>query len=247
MNIDPFVLDFGSSVNISEEQQRTVLSENKCIDDDTTSIKNEHKTEDRFSLQHRKDFSHALIEMNRFSRDAREDLEQVRVREHLLSRLRDSIETEISTELLVVTPSSSPSDKNVLKTRETNMLDEQSSESPTASEWDGFDRNLGTCADNYTLELNRLSELLKKDHVDCLQWMSKIRSLEEECSLRKAKVDEHSKQWHDNSNHMHEIQQANVSENQTVERLREFIKKEKQINAQDDEVVSEQVCSSFYI
>jgi len=248
-SIDPFVLDFGSSVNISEELNRTIRLEIKAIDDDITSLQNENKTEERVYLHHRKDFSHALNEMNRLSRDAHEDLEQARVREHLCVRLRDSIETDISNVLMVVTPLASPTEGtngSTLKSWDkTNMDDAENSDAVQVSsrneDVDGFDRNLGSCAEKYKLELKRLSEYIKKDHTECLEWLSKINSLEEECTLKKAKVDELSKLSNDVLEQLDKIQQDNLLEKQQVERLQECIEKETQTGAQLDEEEAQEV------
>lgn len=245
-SIDPFVLDFGSSVNISEELHRSIRTEIKGIDDDILSLQNEHKTEQRFYLQHRKDFSHALAEINRLSRDAREDLEQARVREHLLLRLRDSIEADVST-VIIVTPSPTPTDENKLNDREKIMLDDQNPESTAVIESDGFARNLGACAEKYKLELRQLYVVLKKDHTDCLEWFSKIQSLEEECNIKKTKVDELSKLCNEVSRQLEEIRRENDLEKKRVERLQECIEKEKQISAQYDEASIEQVCIIFHL
>jgi hypothetical protein len=171
-------------------------------------------------------------------------LEEARVREHFLSCQLNSTGKLTSSLASVVTPyaSSSTTDTNTMNSQ-VNILDECSSRSAAATEMDSLDRNRSTRTDNCILDMKTIMDLLRKNNTYFMECVRKIESFEDEYTVRKAKVDELSKQCHDASNQLDEIQQANVSENQAVERLREFIQNEKQISAQ----VTEKVCSSFYI
>jgi chromosome segregation ATPase len=240
-DIDPFVLDFGSSVNISEELYRSICVEIKEIDEEISSLQNEYKSEERIRMQLIKDYSHALTEMNHIGRDAYEDLEQARVRQHLMNHIRDSIEKDITCAL--VTPASSPTDKSELKNRELHIPNDPNSVSPDVP----IDENLSSCAENYKLELKRLSEALKKDHADCVEWKRKIHDLEEECSLIQSKMNELTLLCAQVSDEKNDIRRENLLAKQEVERTKELIEKQKLLCTQYNEIFSKQVCKCLYL
>lgn len=100
-SVDPFILDFGTSVNVNEDLRRTIRTEIQELDDQIVASNASTKQEEMVGCQLRKDLSHGDREMLNLSRGAVDQLDNARVHSKFLSGFGETLRKEL------VIPSSS--------------------------------------------------------------------------------------------------------------------------------------------
>ena len=108
---DPFILSWGSSVNVCEDLRRSIRTEiENVIDTSIVSLQGSIKNEDRTATQLAKDLSHARAEMLELRRSANDELDGAVMKDQVRTRLRASLKAELLTPMLDTNnPASSPS------------------------------------------------------------------------------------------------------------------------------------------
>jgi hypothetical protein len=95
MSADPFILDFGTSVNVNEDLRRTLRIEIQMLDDSIGQRKAILHEEASTEAQFQKDLGHTHSEMQSLSRGASDQLENARVHATLLMTLERQLHSEI--------------------------------------------------------------------------------------------------------------------------------------------------------
>jgi hypothetical protein len=93
--VDPFILDFGTSVNVNEDLRRTLRMEIQLLDNSIGQRKAILQEEASTEAQFQKDLRHAHSEMLNLSRGASDQLENARVHASFLMSLERQLNTEI--------------------------------------------------------------------------------------------------------------------------------------------------------
>lgn len=96
-SVDPFLLDFGTSVNVTEDLRREIRTEIQEIDKKIQTGLNENKQEQRLAGQLQQDLSHAQCEMRNLSRGAADRLDDAGVHASFLNGLETSLHTDLVT------------------------------------------------------------------------------------------------------------------------------------------------------
>ncbi len=115
---DPFLLDWGSSLNVNEDLRRTIQSEISAIDKEIRSLDDSVRKEQKVSTQSRRDFSYAQAELVQLARGAGDDEDNAAMNEQIQMRLSDTLQNEI----IPVVSSSRDSSEN-----QTPVLDDSDS------------------------------------------------------------------------------------------------------------------------
>jgi hypothetical protein len=92
---DPFILDFGTSVNVNEDLRRVIKTEVQEIDDSIVAARGAQKNEETVEAQLNNDLSHSHREMANLSRGASEQLETCGVHTSFLSSLNKTLHAEL--------------------------------------------------------------------------------------------------------------------------------------------------------
>jgi hypothetical protein len=92
---DPFILDFGTSVNVNEDLRRVIKTEIQEIDDSIVAARGALKNEETVESQLKNDLSHSHREMATHSRGASEQLETSAVHASFLSSLNKTFHAEL--------------------------------------------------------------------------------------------------------------------------------------------------------
>ena len=109
-SVDPFLLDFGTSVNVTEDLCRGIRAEIQEIDTSISKVTNFSKQEERVEGQLKQDISHAHCEMLNLSRGATDRLEDAGVHTGFLTSLDHTLQTDlvVSTGVVLLGRSRSP-------------------------------------------------------------------------------------------------------------------------------------------
>ena len=92
---DPFLLDWGSSLNVNEDLRRTIQTEISQIDKDLKSLDASIRTEQKVASQSHKDVSYAQAELMHLARGAGDEEGNASLSESIQGRLGDSLEKEV--------------------------------------------------------------------------------------------------------------------------------------------------------
>lgn len=93
--VDPFLLDFGTSVNVNEDLRRVIRGEIQEIDESINGIVGETKKEETVGKQLRQDLEHSHAEMTSLSRCVQDQLENVHVHTTFLQGLATTLQTDL--------------------------------------------------------------------------------------------------------------------------------------------------------
>lgn len=178
---DPFILDWGSSVNVNEDLRRSIRVEIEEIETDIKTLQSTVKAEEKISNHLTKDFAHARAELMNLSRGAVDDCDNSIMNEQIQMRLRDSLMMEV---VSVITPPTSPdnalpSNNNVTYNEDTEsptavITVQQESSSSDHSNERHFGRYLSKCA----VEVKSLSTSMEKKKVGLEEDKSKLASIQ---------------------------------------------------------------------
>lgn len=91
------LLDWGSSVTVSEEQTRVVRGETQEIEDSIAVIDKETKTEQTVDRQLRQDLSHAFTELTNLDRGAHDQIDNMQVHSTVIRGLEDTLHKDLVT------------------------------------------------------------------------------------------------------------------------------------------------------
>jgi len=91
MSVDPFFLDFGTSVNVNEDLRRVIRGEIQEIDESINAIGGENKKEETVQRQLRQDLSHSHAEMMNLGRCTTDQLDEVQVHRTFLRGLENTL------------------------------------------------------------------------------------------------------------------------------------------------------------
>lgn len=105
--VDPFLLDFGTSVNVNEDLRRVIRGEIQEIDESINVIGNETKKEETLGKQLRKDLEHSYAEMGNLCHGVNDQLENIHVQSTLLAGLNATMHANL------VVPSNAHSTRSV--------------------------------------------------------------------------------------------------------------------------------------
>jgi hypothetical protein len=105
---DPFLLDWGSSLNVNEDLRRTIQSEITAIEKDIRSLDDSIRKEEKVSAQSRRDFSYAQAELIQLNRGAGDEEDNAAMNEQIQMRLSDTLAKEI---IAVISPVESEENK----------------------------------------------------------------------------------------------------------------------------------------
>lgn len=106
---DPFILSWGSSVNVCEDLRRSIRTEiEDVIDTSIMNLQGSIKNEDRTATQLAKDLSHARAEMLELRRSANDELDGAVMKDQVRTRLKASLKAELMTPVLDADPTSPP-------------------------------------------------------------------------------------------------------------------------------------------
>jgi hypothetical protein len=92
---DPFLLDFGTSVNVNEDLRRSICAEIQELEDNVAALKGSTKSEERTEAQLKQDLAHAHTEMSNLSRGAADQLDNAGVHSSIVQRLDESLNVEL--------------------------------------------------------------------------------------------------------------------------------------------------------
>jgi hypothetical protein len=92
---DPFLLDFGTSVNVNEDLRRSIRAEIEELEDNVVALKGSTKSEERTQAQLKQDLTHAHTEMSNLSRGAADQLDNAGVHSSIVQRLDESLNVEL--------------------------------------------------------------------------------------------------------------------------------------------------------
>jgi hypothetical protein len=92
---DPFLLDFGTSVNVNEDLRRSIRAEIHELEDNVVALKGSTKSEERTQAQRKQDLAHAHTEMSNLSRGAADQLDNAGVHSSIVQRLEESLNVEL--------------------------------------------------------------------------------------------------------------------------------------------------------
>ena len=93
--VDPFILDFGTSVNVNEDLRRAIRAEIQELDDAIVVTTKSNTHEETVKRQLKQDLSHSLAEMQNISRGASEQLESAAVHSNFLSGLEKTLHVNL--------------------------------------------------------------------------------------------------------------------------------------------------------
>jgi hypothetical protein len=93
--VDPFILDFGTSVNVNEDLRRSIRAETNELDESIVTATASNKQEETVERQLDQDLSHALTEMRNLSRGASDQLESANVHASFLSGLENTLHVDL--------------------------------------------------------------------------------------------------------------------------------------------------------
>ena len=179
---DPFILDWGSSVNVNEDLRRTIRAEIEEIETDIKTLQSNVKVEERISNQLTKDFAHVRTELMNLSRGAVDDRDNSIMNEQIQMRLRESLMMEV---VSVITPPSSPD--NALPSNDHDSTNHHT-ESPvtistTVQQESGSsnysnERHLGRYLSKCAVEVKSLSASMDKKKASLEEDKSKLASIQ---------------------------------------------------------------------
>jgi hypothetical protein len=92
---DPFLLDFGTSVNVNEDLRRSIRAEIQELEDNVVALKGSAKSEERTQAHLKQDLVHAHTEMSNLSRGAADQLDNAGVHSSIVQRLEESLNVEL--------------------------------------------------------------------------------------------------------------------------------------------------------
>lgn len=95
-DVDPFILDFGTSVSVNEDQRRMIRVEIQELDDKIELSTNANKQEEGIQVQLKKDLSHSHSEIKKLARGSLEQSETSGVHSDLLGGLERSLDIELA-------------------------------------------------------------------------------------------------------------------------------------------------------
>jgi len=84
---DPFFLEFGSSVSVSEDLYCEIYKECRILEDSTQKTKNQIKSESRTKAQLQIDNAHATVEMKTLLRNAAEEVDSAKMNQDTRNQL----------------------------------------------------------------------------------------------------------------------------------------------------------------
>ncbi len=93
--VDPFLLDFGTSVNVNEDLRHVIRGEIQEIDESINVVGSEMKKEETVEKQLRHDLAHSLSEMTNLSRCVNDQLENVHVHTTFLQGLQSTLQVDL--------------------------------------------------------------------------------------------------------------------------------------------------------
>lgn len=93
---DPFLLDFGTSINVTEDLRREIRSEIQEIDAKIAKGTQSHQQEQRAQKQLLQDLQHNFCEMRNLSRGAADRLEDAQVHSSFLSGLDTTLHADLA-------------------------------------------------------------------------------------------------------------------------------------------------------
>ena len=119
--VDPFLLDFGTSINVTEDLRREIRSEIQEIDAKIAKGAQAHQQEQRVKKQLQQDLHHTFSEMRNLSRGAADRLEDARVHSSFLNGLDTTLNSNLARSTGVL-PDCQKSPVSVLDTSTTTSL-----------------------------------------------------------------------------------------------------------------------------
>lgn len=218
---DPFFLDWGSSVNVNEDLRRTIRAEIEGIDSDIQKLQSNVKAEEKICNQLTKDFCYARNELMNLGRGATDDRDNSTMNEQIQMRLHDSLMTEI---VSVITPPTTPDEKSSISPSDDiipNMKkDDYSNE-----------RHLGKYLTKCSSEVKTLSTSIQKKKADYEDCESKLTSVQLDINNILNQIDRDQKTQDSWSDDVHEKTREFDSEKQRIQRVKDSIKRARNLNA----------------
>lgn len=95
-SVDPFLLDFGTSINVTEDLRHEIRSEIQEIDAKIAKGTQAHQQEQRVQKQLKQDLHHTFSEMRNLSRGAADRLEDAQVHSSFLNGLGTTLNTDLA-------------------------------------------------------------------------------------------------------------------------------------------------------
>ncbi|CAJ1933794.1 unnamed protein product [Cylindrotheca closterium] len=95
-SVDPFLLDFGTSINVTEDLRREIRSEIQEIVAKLAKGTQAHQQEQRLQKQLQQDLHHTFCEMRNLSRGAADRLEDAQVHSSFLNGLDTTLNTDVA-------------------------------------------------------------------------------------------------------------------------------------------------------
>lgn len=96
IGFDPFLLDFGTSINVTEDLRREICAEIQEIDAKLAKGAQAHQQEQRVQKQLQQDLYHTLCEMRNLSRGAADRLEDAEVHSSFLNGLDTTLHVDVA-------------------------------------------------------------------------------------------------------------------------------------------------------
>lgn len=93
--VDPYILDFGTSVNVNEDLRRSIREEIQELDDSIVVSKTSKKHEEMVKSQLNQDLAHSHAEMRDLSRSTSDQLENAGVHSSFLSGLKKTLRKDL--------------------------------------------------------------------------------------------------------------------------------------------------------
>ena len=136
-SVDPFLLDFGTSINVTEDLRREIRTEIQEIDAKLAKGTQAHQQEQRVQKQLQQDLHHTFCEMRNLSRGAADRLEDAQVHSSFLNGLDTTLNADVARPTGVL-PECRKSPVSVLNTSTaTSLKDSPSSDASKEQEKSG--------------------------------------------------------------------------------------------------------------
>lgn len=95
MSVDPFLLDFGTSINVTEEMHRELRASTQVINQKIHAEKQKVQVETRLSTQLNRDLTHAVVELSNLTRGASNRLEDATFHANILNDFETTLKADL--------------------------------------------------------------------------------------------------------------------------------------------------------